>query len=65
MFSLESPHQGASDEYTHNILFQYKKENYPKSAAMRFFSNGDPRTSRNEPSVFEPPKVYCTNSSVI
>ena len=51
---------------THNIPFQYEKKitlNYPKSAAMEFFSKGledEFETAMvNEPSVFEPLKVYC------
>ena len=45
--------------------FQYKKENhhkFPKSTAMGFFSNGLKNefeiAVENEPSVFEPLKVY-------
>ena len=40
MFSLESPHQGDSDEYKQYTIFNTKKDltlNYPKSAAMGFF----------------------------
>ena len=45
MFSLESPHQGDSNEYTQYTIFNIKKKltlNYPKFAAMEFF----PRDSR-------------------
>ena len=43
MFSLQLPHQGDSNEYTHYIIFNIKKKinlNYPKSAAVGFFSKG-------------------------
>ena len=66
MFSLESPHRSDSNEYTQYTISQYEKEitlNYPKSAAMGFFSKGTKNEYEtglaNEPSVFEPLKVYC------
>ena len=38
MFSLESPHRGDSNEYTHYTIFNKKITlNSPKSAAMGFF----------------------------
>ena len=40
-FSLELPHQGDSNLYTQYTIFNIKKKitlNYPKSAAMGFFS---------------------------
>ena len=40
VFSLESPHQGDSNEYTQYTIFNIKKKiniNHPKSAAMGFF----------------------------
>ena len=41
LFSLESPHQGDSNEYTQYTIFNIRKKqtilNYPKSAAMEFF----------------------------
>ena len=43
MFSLESPHQGHSNEYTQYTLFNIKKKmtlNYPKIAAIPFFFQG-------------------------
>ena len=57
---------------TNNIPFAiYKKKttlNYPKSAAMSFFSKGLKHELEtavvNEPSVFEPLTVYCTSSYV-
>ena len=48
VFSLESPHQGDSNEYTQYTISQYKKENYPTSATMEFVPR-DPRTSSNQP----------------
>ena len=66
VFSLESPHQGDSNEYTQYTIFNIKKKvtiNYPKSAAIPFFSKGlkdEIETAVvNEPSVFEPRKFYC------
>ena len=63
---LESPHQGDSNVYTQYTIFNIKKKiilNYSKSAAMGFFSKGLKSeletTVVNEPSVFEPLKVYC------
>ena len=67
VFSLESPHQGDSNEYTQYTIFNIKKKitlNYPKSAAMGFCSKGLKKEFEtavvNEPSVFEPLKFYCT-----
>ena len=43
MFSLESPHRSDSYAYTQYTIFNIKKKitlNYPKSAAMGFFSKG-------------------------
>ena len=67
MFSLESPHKGDSNEYTQYFIFNIEKKitlNYPKSAAMGFFSKGLKNEFEipvvNEPSVFESPKFYCT-----
>ena len=42
MFS-ELPHRGDSNEYTQYTIFNIKKkiaQNYPKSAALDFFSKG-------------------------
>ena len=41
-FSLESPHRGDCNEYTQYTFFNVKQItlNYPKSAAMGFFSKG-------------------------
>ena len=66
MFSLEFPHRGDSNEYKQYSIFNIKKENhpnYPKSAAMGFFSEGLKDVFEiavvNEPSEFEPLKFYC------
>ena len=66
MFAFESPHRGDSNEYTQYTIFNMNKKttlNYPKSAAMGFFSKGlkneFERTAVNEPSVFQPLKFYC------
>ena len=67
MFALESPHQGDSNVYTQYTIFNMNKKNilnYPKSAAMGFFSKGLRNEFEtvvvNEPSVFEPLKFYVT-----
>ena len=66
VYSLESPHRGDSNEYTQYTIFNIKKKitlYYPKPAAMGFFSKGLKNEFEtavvNEPSVFEPLKVYC------
>ena len=71
MCSLESPHRGDSNEYTQYTIFNMKKKNtlnYPKSAAMGFFSKGFKNEFEtavvNEPSVFEPPKFYCSRKQM-
>ena len=54
MFSLESPHGGDSNVYTHHAIINIKKKitlNYPNiimSAAMGFFPM-DSRTSSKQP----------------
>ena len=65
VFSSESPHRGDSNKYTQYTIFNIKKKialNYPKSAAMVFFSKGLKNEFKtavvNEPSVFEPLKFY-------
>ena len=54
---------------THKIPFSISKKKkitviYPKSAALGFCSKGPKNEFEtvvvNEPSVFEPPKFYCT-----
>ena len=66
MFPLESPHRGDSNEYKQYTIFNMNKKNtlnYPRSAAMGFFSkglkNGFEIAVVNEPSMFEPLKFYC------
>ena len=60
MFTLESPQRGDSYEYTQYTIFSMNMKNclnYPKSAAMGFFSKGLKNefetAMANEPSVFE------------
>ena len=69
VFSLESPHRGDSNKNTQHTIFNRKKKifrNYPKSAAMEFFSKGLKNEFKtalvNEPSVFEPLKFYCISN---
>ena len=67
VFSLESPHQGDSNEFTQYTIFNIKKNitlNYPRSAAVRSFPR-DSRTSSSQPlpSVFKTLRVYSTCSS--
>ena len=66
MFTLESPHRGDSNEYIQYTILNVNKKNtlnYPKSAAMGFFSKGLKEEFEtavvNEPSVFKPLKFYC------
>ena len=72
IFSLESPHRGDSNEHTQYTIFNMKEKNtlnYPKSAAMGFFSKGPTNKFEtavvNEPSVFEPLNFYCISRSGI
>ena len=67
MFLLESPHRGDYNENTQYTFFNMNKKNslnYPKSAAMEFFSKGlenEFETAMvNKPSVFETLKFYCS-----
>ena len=50
-------------------MIKKKNLNYPKSAAMGFFSKGVKNEFEtamvNEPLVFEPLKFYCTGTSKI
>ena len=51
MFSLESPHQGDSNEYTQYTIFNMNKKNtlnYPKFAAMEICPR-DSSTSSKQP----------------
>ena len=65
---FESPHWGDSNENTQCTIFNIKKENHPQlsqiwSYHMGFFPKGFENELEiavvNEPSVFEPLKVYC------
>ena len=73
VFSLESPDQSDSNEYTQYTIFKIhvKKKitlNYSKSAAMGSYSKGLKKEFKtamlNEPSVLEPLKLYY-NISVV
>ena len=64
--SLELSYLGDSIEYIQYTIFNMKTKinlDYSKSAAMRFFPKGLKNEFEtavvNEPSVFEPLKVYC------
>ena len=65
VFSLESPHRSDPNENTKYTIFKIKKKitlNYLKSAAIDFskgLKNEFETAVVNEPSVFEPFKVYC------
>ena len=63
VLSIESPHQGDSNEYTQYTIFNIKKEYHPKLSKIYSFGifsmNEFETTMVNEPSVFEPLKVYC------
>ena len=66
VFSLESPHRGNSNEYTKYTIFNIKKENHPKLSQVcsygiisKGLKDDFETTMVNEPSVFEPLKVYC------
>ena len=46
MFSLDSPHQGDSNEFTKHRVFNIKQKiilNYPKSVVMGFFQGTEER----------------------
>ena len=50
MYSLESPHRGDSNENSKYTIFNMKKKNtlnYPRSAAVEFFSKGLKKRVRN------------------
>ena len=71
MFSLESSHRGDSNEYTRYTIFNIKKKitpNYSRSAALGFISKGIENEFEtaviNEPSVFEPLRVYCIGTPI-
>ena len=67
MFSLESPERGDSNEYTQYTISQYKKEFHPEFSQICKYgicSKGPKNEFEpavvNEPSVFEPLKLYCS-----
>ena len=67
MFSLELPHRGDTNEYTQYTIFNINTINhlnYPKSAAMGFFSkrlkNEFETATVNKSSVLKPLKFYCS-----
>ena len=66
VFPLESPHRGDSNEYTQNTIFSIKKENHSKLSQICSYGILSKRLKNefetavvNEPSVFEPLKLYC------
>ena len=66
VLSLESPHQGDSNEYTKYTIFNIKKENHPELSniySYGSFSKGLKNKFEiamvKEPSVFEPLKFHC------
>ena len=69
MFSLESPHQGDSNEYTKHTIFNIKKKitlnylQYNNVCSYWVFSNGLKNEFEiavvNEQSVFKPLKFFC------
>ena len=66
LFSLASPQQGDSNEYTQYTISQYVKENHPKLSKICNYGicfkgpkNEFETSVVNKPSVFEPLKVYC------
>ena len=66
VFSLESPHRGDSNEYTQYTIFNIKKkihQHLSQICSHGIYSKGLKNEFEtvmvNEPSVFEPLKVYC------
>ena len=71
MISVKSPHRGDSNENTQYTIFNIKKKitlNYSKSATMFSFPKGFKNEFKsavvNEPSVFEPLKVYYISNNM-
>ena len=66
VFSLEPPHRDDSNEYTqHTIINLIMKitSNYPKYNNVCIYGTFLLKIEKavvNKPSVFEPPKFYCT-----
>ena len=72
MFSLELPHQGNSNDYTQDTIFNIKKkitQNYPKSAAMGFFLGIQEKVRNSRlvhvPSMLAPLKFYCIATEIL
>ena len=70
VFTLESPRWGDSKEYIQYTIFQYINEKHPKLSKIcsygifsKRLKNEFERAMVNKPSVFEPLKFYCNNSS--
>ena len=66
VFSLESPHRSASNEYTQYTIFNIRKYNHLKLSQICSYGifckglmNEFETAMINEPSVFEPLKVCC------
>ena len=66
VFSLESPHQGDSNEYKQYTIFNMKKEKHPKLSRIFIYvifskglKNEFETAMVNKPPVFEPLKFYC------
>ena len=66
VLSLELPHLADSNESTQYTIFNVKKEKQPKlfeiSSYVNFskeLKNEFETAAVNEPSVFEPLKIYC------
>ena len=69
VFSLESPHQGDSNEYIQHTIINIEEKNilnYPKYnnvCSYGFFSEGPKNEFEtavvDKPSVFEPLKFFC------
>ena len=71
VFSLESPHRGDSNKYTQSTIFNINRiitQNIPNLQLWDFY-RGIPERIRtamvNEPSVFEPLKVYCILETLV
>ena len=66
MFSLESPHQCDSNEYTQYTIFYINTKNHPKLFQICIYEIFSKRLKNklqtavvNKTSVFEPLKFYC------
>ena len=60
MFSLESPSRGDSSKYTQYTFTKYKEENHLQLSQICGYWTQEFETAVvNEPSMFEPLKIYC------